>query len=137
MTVIDQQAMRYLNLLDKITHVKTNRCFNYNNMLIFAVPAQLVSKAIGSNAVHVKEIQNRLNKRVRIINQPNGITEADQFIKDIVAPVSFKSLEIKDRVVIITAGPQSKAALFGRNKRRYEELKQIIEDTFNHSLKII
>ena len=39
---------------------------------------------------------------------------------------------------VMTAGsPQTKATLLGRNKKRFEELKQIIEDNFGVELKII
>jgi NusA-like KH domain protein len=137
MTVIDIQTMRYINLLDKISKVKTSRCFGYNNAIFFAVDKSLVSKAIGTNASNVRNIQERLGKRVKIISQPQGISDVNQFVKDIISPVEFKSLEIKDNQIIITAGPQNKAALLGRNKRRLDELSLILKDTFKLELKII
>jgi len=138
MSVINMQTMRYINLLDKASRVKTSKCFIYNNTIIFAVPAHLMSRAIGSNAENVRLIQDQLGKRIRIIREPTGIGSMNQFIQDIVTPVRFKSLEIKDKEAILTAGnAQNKAALFGRNKKRYEELDEIIQGLFALDLKII
>ncbi len=132
------QTMRYINLLDKASNVKTRKCFIYNNAIIFAVPRGLVSRAIGPEAVNVRRIQDSLGKRVRIIEEAEGMKDARRFIQNIVDPINFKSLEIKENTFVINSGgTQSKAALLGRNKRRFEELKQIIEDTFHMDLRIL
>lgn len=137
MTSIDMQTMRYINLLDRASRVKTTKCFVYNNIIIFAVPRALISRAIGPNASNVKDIQDQLGKRVKIISEPTGIGDAENFVRDIVSPVSFKSLEVKDGMFVLTAGSQSKASLIGRNKRRLEELEKVVKDIFAMSLKIV
>ena len=137
MSVINIQTMHYINLLDTASRVKTRKCYAYNGMIIFAVPRQFLSQAIGPNASNIKFMNDKLGKRIRIIEEATGLTDAQRFVADIVSPVGFKSLEIKDGVFVLTAGMQSKAALLGRNKRRYEELRQILKDTFNLELKIV
>lgn len=132
------QTMRYINLLDRASSVKTNKCFIYNNTIFFAVPKSLVSKAIGPAALHVRRIQEHLGKRIRIIPEPQGLADASKFVQDLVSPVKFKSLEIKDSSFVLTAGNnQNKAALIGRNKRRFEELHKILYDLFVMDLKIV
>ena len=59
------------------------------------------------------------------------------FIKSIVSPVEFKDLEIRNDEIIINAGMQSKAALIGRNRRREQELKEIVKDYFKRELRIV
>ena len=132
------QTMRYINLLDRASNVKTNKCFVYNNTIFFAVPKELVSKAIGPAALNVKRIQENLGKKIRIIEAPEGIQDVMKFVKEIVMPIKFKSLEIKEREIIITAGNnQNKAILIGRNKRRIDELQNIVRDIFGMELKIL
>ncbi len=135
MSVIDLQTIRYINLLDSASRVKTRKCFIYNNTIIFAVPRFLVSRAIGHNAINIKSLQEKLGKRIRIIREAEGFYDAERFVSDIVAPVKFKSLEIKDGAFVLTAG-MSKAALIGRNRRREVELQQIVKDTFGFELRI-
>ncbi len=138
MATIDMQMMRYINLLDRASQVKTKQCFLYNNTIFFAVPKGLVSKAIGPAALNVKRIQDNLGKKVRIIEEPEGLHDASRFVKDLVAPSKFKILEIKDNCFIITAGNnQNKAILIGRNKKRLEELQKIVHDIYSMDLKII
>jgi transcription antitermination factor NusA-like protein len=137
MTLIDMQTMRYINLLDKESRVKTTKCFLYNNCIIFAVPRIMVSRAIGPGATNVRRIQEQLGKRVKIISEPSGIDDAKRFIEDLVEPIKFVSLEIKDGAFVLNAGSQSKAALIGRNRRRFDELNKILNDTFQMPLKIV
>lgn len=135
--MLSMQLMRYINLLSKITGVRTRKCFTYNNAIIFAVPAKLISRAVGPSGKNVKELQEKLGKKIKVIKEGTGIDDAKRFVEDIVSPVGFVSLELKDKVFILTAGARSKAALLGRNKRRLEELKQIMEDNYGKGLKII
>ncbi len=137
MTTFDLQTIRYINLLDSISRVKTRRCFLYNNMVVFAVPKELMAKAIGPGATHVHNIQEKLGKKIRIIEEAQSINNVENFIKGIVSPVLFHSLEIKENTIVLTAGSQSKASLIGRNRRREAELQQIIKDTFGMDLKIV
>ncbi len=138
MTTIDMQTMRYINILDSASKVKTSKCFVYNGTIIFAVPEHLVSKAIGQNAINIRRIQDKLGKKVRIISEASGINDAHRFVLDVVNPVRFKSLDIQENMIIINSGnTHNKASLIGRNKKRLEELSKITESTFNMQLKII
>lgn len=132
------QTMRYINLLDRASHVKTSNCFVYNNTIFFAVPAQLVSKAIGPAANHTKNLQEKLGRKIRIIREPRGEGDIDRFVKSVVEPIRFKSLEVRDDAVVITAGgKQSKASLIGRDKKRLDELRLIVSNLFKRDVQII
>lgn len=131
------QLMRYLNLLDRITRVKTTRCFVYNNTLVFAVPKSFVSQAVGQNGSNIHHLQEKIGKRVRIIVETNG-KDLQRYVEDIISPSQFKEMKVENGELIITAGSmQNKANLLGRNKTRFEELKQVIKDDFNLELRII
>ena len=132
------QTMRYINLLDRASNVRTSKCFIYNNAIIFAVSKNKISKAIGHGASHIRDLQEKLGKKVRIINEPRGLEDAEKFIREIVSPAKFKSLDIKDNVLVVTAGSvQNKAALLGRNKKKLAELRNILLGTFDLDLKVV
>ena len=131
------QLMRYINLLDRVSRVKTRKCFIYNNAILFAVPRMMMSQAIGPGASNIRILQEQLGKRIRIVSEPKGIEDAPEFVKEIVSPIRFKSLELKDGVFILNAGSTSKASLIGRNKKRLEELSQILKNNFGFDLRII
>tara|TARA_Y100000310_G_scaffold331607_1_gene405458 strand:+ start:1744 stop:2160 length:417 start_codon:yes stop_codon:yes gene_type:complete len=138
MATINMQTMRYINLLDKASQVKTRSCFVYNGTIFFAVPKHLVSKAIGPAAINIKKIQEKLGKKIKVIKESEGPGDLQRFVSDVVTPVRFKNIEIKEGEIVITAGnSQNKASLIGRNKRRLDELKQILQDIYNLDLKIV
>jgi transcription antitermination factor NusA-like protein len=137
MSVIDMQLMRYINLLDRVSRVKTRKCFVYNNIIVFAVPKMMISQAIGPGAMNVRRIQEQLGRKVKIVAEPSGIEEAPEFVREVVSPIRFKSLELKEGFFVLNAGSGSKAALIGRNKRRFDELRQILMDNFGIELKIV
>lgn len=122
--------IRYLNLFEKITGVRSQHCFNYNLTLIFLVPQQFVARAIGENGRNIKKLADILERRAKVIAIPSGIQDMEKFIITIISPVKFKSIEVKDKSVIINAGMQSKAMLIGRNKARLAEMKNILNECF-------
>ena len=133
---INMQEMRYLNLFAKTTGVNTRFCFRYNDFIIFSVPENLVSKAIGENGKNVKRLNEILGKKIKVVFAPKENHDARKFIEDVISPVGFKDFEMNGREIIITAGSQNKAALIGRNKRRLYELQKIAKDFFGKELRI-
>jgi len=135
--IINMQDMRYLNLFGKITRVNTRFCFNYNQSLVFCVPKHLLSKAIGRGGQNIRQINGILRKKIKVVPMPQTIQDAENFIKSIVSPVTFKDLKINDDEIILTAGTQNKAALIGRDKRRFLEMKKIVKNYFGKEFRII
>lgn len=134
---LDMKDLRYLNLFQKITKIRTHYCFEYNNVIIFCVPRELVSKAIGSEAKNLRRISEIIKKRVKVIAIPKNSNDIKKFIELVVSPVTFKDLEILENEIILNAGTQSKAALIGREKRRLIEMQRITKDFFKKDFRII
>ncbi|PIU76113.1 hypothetical protein COS75_00745 [Candidatus Pacearchaeota archaeon CG06_land_8_20_14_3_00_35_12] len=130
-TKLDIISIQYLNLFEKITGIKTSNCFNYNNAIVFAVEPHFFSRAIGERGINVRRMSERIKRRVKIVMLPSKIQDAEKFVKAIVYPVSFRKIEILGDEMNIIAGPQSKAALIGRESRRLLELQTILENFFH------
>ena len=132
------QDMRHLNLFNQVTRVHTRFCVKYNDTIIFCVPREFVARAIGEEGRNVKRISEILQKKVRVIQCPRDIRDVRGFIGIIVKPVNFKNLEVRGSEIILTAGnTQSKAALIGRDKRRFFEMQKIVKDFFDMDFRII
>jgi transcription antitermination factor NusA-like protein len=134
---LDMQDLRYLNLFERITGIRTHYCFNYNNAIIFCVPRELVSKAIGPEVRNLRRISEIIKKRVKVIAIPKSPSDIRRFIELIVSPVTFKDLEVLPNEIVLNAGSQSKAALIGRDKRRLIEMQKITQDFFKKDFRII
>lgn len=133
---INMEDMRHLNLFGQITRVQTRFCFKYNNTLIFCVPYQLLSQAVGQNGQNVQRMKEVLRRRVRIIPRPRGIQDAKNFIENIVNPLTIKEVSMDGDELIINSNRQNKAALIGRDKRRLKEMQSIVKDFFGKELRI-
>ncbi|MEK6830064.1 MAG: hypothetical protein AABY15_08160 [Nanoarchaeota archaeon] len=136
-STINMQDMRYLNLFEKMTRVQTRHCFKYNEFIVFCVPRHLISMAIGEQGMNIKRMSEILQRRIKVIPIPDGLSHLRQFIEAIINPLRFKDLQVNDNEIILTAGSQSKAALIGRNKRRLLEMQKIMRDYFNRDFRII
>ncbi|MEA3414337.1 MAG: hypothetical protein U9Q99_02325 [Nanoarchaeota archaeon] len=135
---INMQDIMNLNLFSKITHVQTSYCFTYNNILMFCVPKNKISQALGRQGENLKIISNKIRKRIRIIPKPKDINDLKDFFQLIINPAEFKDIKVTDNEIIITAGgKENKAILLGREKRRYEEMKKILKNFFNKEYKVM
>ena len=132
---IDMQEMRYLNLFEKMTGVRTRFCFRYNESIIFCVPKPLVSRAIGEGGRNLWKMSEILGKRIRVIAAPSGLQDSGAFIRTLISPLTIKSFEIKDNEIIVGGG-KNKASLIGRNKRRLFEMQKIVMEFFGKDFRI-
>jgi len=138
MATLNMQKMRYINLFNRISRVRSMQCFFYNNAIIFTVPRDQVRRAIGDGGKNIREIQEKLGKKVKVVKVARDSEEIEEFTKKIVEPAEFKSIEVKQDGIVITAGSRERAAtLIGRNKRRLEELNEIMSDNFGKELRIV
>jgi len=128
--VLDMKFIRYVNLFEKVTGIRTNHCFEYNNTIVFAVPRNFVMRAIGRNNENLEKLNNIIFKKIKIVAVPNGREDIENFVSVITKPVRFKGIEIINDEAIITAGSQSKASLIGREKVRLNEMENVLEQYF-------
>ena len=128
--VLDMQFIRYANIFYRITRIRCNHCFQYNNTILFAVPRKFVVAAIGNNNINLEKLSRIIGKRIKIIAIPNGIEDIENFISVITRPIKFKGVEIRDNGAIISADLQNKASLIGRGKSRLIEMENILEQYF-------
>ena len=128
--VLDMQFIRYANLFNRVTKVRTNHCFEYNNTIVFVVPRKYVMQSIGPGNSNLEKLNRITGKKIKIVALPHGREDIENFVATITRPVKFKAIEIRENEAIISAGAQSKAALIGKNKTRLEEMQNILEQYF-------
>ncbi|VVB77607.1 Uncharacterised protein [uncultured archaeon] len=128
--ILDMKFIRYANIFNNVTRIRTNHCFEYNNTIIFVVPRKFVVRAIGPNNQNLEKLSSIIGKKIKIVAEPNGKEDLESFAAIITRPVRFKSIEVKDDEAIINANTQSKASLIGRDKARLQEMENILGQYF-------
>jgi NusA-like KH domain protein len=135
---IDMKDMRHLNLFEKITRIRTRYCFEYNDYIMFCVPRFKLSQALGKDNSNIKRISEILKKKIRIVSCPKSEEDAKRFVESIISPATFKDFKIEENEIVISSGGvQNKATLLGRNKRRYLEMRKIINNFFDKEYRIL
>ena len=96
------------------------------------MPRARVSVAIGKGAVNVRRLSEILRKKIRVVAMPlvGNSEEIGKFVEEVVAPIEFNGIEVKEDSVVVNAGRQSKAALIGRNRQRERELSEVLRNFF-------
>lgn len=137
MKTLDMRFIRYLNLFEKVTNVRTKYSFFYNHEIIFVVPRSLLARTIGEDGRNVKKLVSILGMKVKILAFPNSDADAKEFIASLVYPMRLRSIDIMPNELILNAGRQSKAILIGRNKTRLQEMQEIVKEYFNRDARIV
>jgi len=128
--VLNMQFIRYANLFSRVTRIRTNHCFEYNNAIVFAVPRKLVTKALGPDNQNLRKLNQVIGRKVKVVAIPRGREDIENFVSVITYPVKFKAIEIKGGEATINASNHNKASLIGRDKRRLEEMKRVLHQYF-------
>lgn len=139
----NMQFMRYMNIFSRVTGIVAKHCFSYNNTLVFVVPKNRIQDAIGRDNSNLKRLSGFMEKRIRVLAEPNGMADLKNFVTVLVSPIEFEKIEIHEtpvsensyatpakEVVITTGGREAKAMLIGRERIREKELKEILEQYF-------
>ena len=128
--ILDMRFIRYVNLFNNITRVRTKHCFEYNNTIIFVVPRKFVSNALGPGNSNLEKLNRIIGKKIKVIAEPKGKEDLESFISIITRPIRFKGIEIKDNEIVIIANSQNKASLIGKGKLRIDEMENILDQYF-------
>jgi NusA-like KH domain protein len=125
-----------MNLFSRVTRVSAKHCFIYNNTVVYVVPGAWVQGAIGRDNINLKKLSGVIGKRIRVLAQPSGIQDLNNFVSVLVSPIQFEKLDVinnekgEKEAVIATGGREAKAMLIGRGRAREAELKEILEQYF-------
>ena len=128
---IDMQFIQYMSFFERVIGLRTSHCFSYNRNLIFVVQPKFMAKAIGEHGNNIKKLSLKLKKRIKIISEPSGLKDIHKFVSAIVYPIKLNKISIENDGAVISASPQERAALIGRDKARLEELQNILEEYFS------
>ena len=61
---IDMQDIMHLNLFAQITKIDTRFCAKYNNAIIFCVPKNLLSRALGEQGKNLRKLSETFGRKI-------------------------------------------------------------------------
>jgi N utilization substance protein A len=121
--VLDMQTMQMIALFEQVTGAHVKDCVSSDEQMIFIVHEGEVGKAVGKGGQHVRSLESKVKKRVKIVEYH---TDVLQFVKNVVAPLELKEAKLQDATVLLSAKDlKTRGLLIGRgasNLRLFEEI---------------
>lgn len=126
MTVfLDAQTLQLIGFFEQMTGAQVKDCVSGEGQIFLIVEQGEAAKAIGKGGKHVRDLENRIKKKVRIAEFDSDII---QFIQNLIAPIELSEAKLEDDSLILrTKDLKSRGLLIGRNAstlRFYESIVQ-------------
>jgi N utilization substance protein A len=117
--------MQTIALFEQLTGAHVKDCVPSEEQVIFVVHEGEIAKAIGKGGQHVRNLEHKLKKRVKIVEYH---TDVMQFVKNVVAPLELKEVKMENSTVFLSAKDlKTRGLLIGRgasNLRLFEAIVQ-------------
>ena len=124
----DSDSIKLITLFESMTGAKVKDCIS-NEKLIFIMEENEMGRAIGRNGVNVKRIENKLRRKVKLVEFSNDVL---QFVKNLIYPGEVSDIKQEnDKLVIHAKDTHTRAMLIGRERQNINHLSGIVRRHFN------
>lgn len=125
--VLDAAGMQYISLFESLSGARVKDCILGESVVFVVYPGE-VGKAVGKGGMHVRTLEKKLNKRVRVVEFSEDVLE---FAKHVVAPLEIAEAVLEEDVVILTAKDlKTRGMLIGRNASNLRGFEAIVQRYF-------
>lgn len=133
----DLSLMKFMSLFENLTQAEIKDCFiDKNDIIVFVVKENQIAKAIGKHGANAKRLTNVLNRKIKIVEFNPHL---QQFIKNLISPLTVKEIREEEGTIIIV-GPdtKTKGLLIGRDAQNLRSLESVVQRYFKISgIKVI
>lgn len=124
----NSDSMKLIMFFESMTGAKVKDIIT-NKKFIFIIKENEMGKAIGKNGSNIKKIENKLRKKIKLVEFSNDIV---QFVRNLVYPFNALDIGHADGVITIHARDTStKAMLIGREHQNINHLNDVVKRYFD------
>lgn len=131
---LDQETVGLSSVMEKLTGARVKDCFQDEDTIYFVVSPGDLGKAIGKGGMHIKRIQQELNKRVRVVEFREL---AADFMRNIIYPLTVAEIREENEAIILNdSSKKTKSLLIGRNGKNLKFMNRAVQRFFNKEVKV-
>ena len=124
------EQIQLINTLDAIAKVSARDCVVNNDSVIFMVPEEKMSQAIGKNGANMKVMTARIKKRIELFEYTE---KPENFFEKAFQKAKLESVEIREtngsKIAFIKADSQNKKIVLG-NLSRLRKIKELAKRNY-------
>jgi N utilization substance protein A len=126
----DTEMIRLMTLFENLTGVPVKDCLIEENVVYFLVNEENVGIAIGKNGNSVKNVENVINKTVKIFGFSNDL---NKFVKNLIP----KAIDVKINnqegkiIVEVSVEKSDRPVVIGREGKNLKILKEFLKRNHN------
>jgi transcription termination/antitermination protein NusA len=128
-----KELLEVMNIFSHMTHASLKDCFEYDELLYFIVLPGQVGKAVGKEGTNVKRLQQKLNRRIKIVEFSDS---AIKFVKNLIYPLRVEISEDNGTVYIRSDDRQTKARIIGRDAKHLNMVSSVVKRYFSVDIKV-
>ena len=123
-----KEILETMGIFARATESDVKDCFEYDGVLYFVVAEGNLGKAVGKGGQTVRELQERLKKRIRVLEfHPNLV----DFLRNVIYPLKADAIEENNGTIVLRSADRStRALLIGRNAKNLNRVKDVANRYF-------
>lgn len=130
--IISVDLMKYMSMFESLTRVGLKDCFidESTSILTFVVPQGKIGKALGKNASNIKNLEKRLNRRVKVAEYSDDVKT---FIKSLLLPLRVEEISEVDSGIYQIEAPdgRTRSAIIGKYASSLRSLEKTVRRFFD------
>jgi transcription termination/antitermination protein NusA len=131
---LDQEALGLSSVLERMTHAHVKDCFREEDIVYFVVGTGDLGKAIGKGGIMIKKLQEKLNKRVKVIEYRSDVVG---FVQNVIYPVKVSEIVVEGEIVFIRDDDRmKKGKIIGRSGSGLAFVNKVVKRYFDVDVKV-
>ena len=123
-----KELLESMSIFSRMTGAAVRDCFESEGVMHFVVEQGEIGKAIGKGGSVIKEMQQKLQTRIKVIEySPSKL----DFVKNVIYPLRVDDVTDEEGVIFLHSNDRNtKGLLIGRNAKNLNMLKDVVRRYF-------
>ena len=142
MIKLTSNELQYITIFSRMTKATIVDCLVNDGRIMFVVSKGELGKAIGKEAIHLKEARKLFGKQVEVVEKSDDV---ETFVRNMFPSININSIKITTKTiddkeksfVSVLIDPAHRGIAIGREGERVKAANKLLQRYFNAEIKIL